>query len=235
MGRVPGIESGTDGVLSRLDEMLAEGKITRDKYRRESRDHAAIWLESHAPGIDGMDKFLATLRNNLTIGHLVHAQFLVHLIKTGHRVTAVEKTDPPHDIDIQLDTCNIQVWHGQTFTSFMAESGRAYTTELGGVRTFPAIDGNKIKKKLCQLPPDKLGILFVFLKTPFDWISPAFNLPADVKSPKCIVTVIQKTDGKSSYSSVIVYEPQGFEHSESVRRIVKQLGWEHTSCQISND
>ncbi|MDA7959280.1 MAG: hypothetical protein MPJ08_00945 [Nitrosopumilus sp.] len=233
MGRTYGIKDACDQAI--LHKRLCKGKITQDEYRAESCRCAINWLQSHAMEINGMGKFLKILQRNKKIGHLVHAQFLIDILKAGYDVVEVEKTDGVYDIDIQLEQCNIQVWHGQTPTSFRVESCQAHITELGGVETFPAEDNRKIREKLEQLPSDKLGILVTFLKTPFDLLDPAFTLSKYINNPKCIVTVIRKSTGDSTYLSAIVCVPKDFKHLEYVADLLTRLGWEYMIWSIPCD
>lgn len=140
---------------------------------KQECDAVALWFEQHAD-IVHVDRIVQKLRDNPTLGHLWHAEAARAFYKDRtYAITDLEASDGTHDIDIQLDgAINIQTWdgqnvHGHVISNQFTESGRArndrlgYVTPLGGTHTDFDQDCKVMRKKLSQLPEDKLGFLLL--------------------------------------------------------------------------
>lgn len=166
---------------------------------KQECDAAALWFEQHADIVHA-DRIVQKLRDNSTPGHLWHAAAARAFYKDGtYAITDLEASDGTHDVDIQLDgAINIQTWygqhvHGHVISDQFTESGRArndrlgYVTRLGGTHTDFDQDCKVMRKKLSQLPGDKLG--FLLLRSGFiDF----FILPEwckDIPNNKCVINI----------------------------------------------
>lgn len=135
--------------------------MSPDQIDLARMEELAKWLEQNKNDIPNCDRLIQKLRNNRTLGHLVNAEFVKRFHENGsYKVTDVEASTENHDVDIELNkSINIQTWHGASVASHNIARGIA--SKLGGVPDDWDQNADTLRKKLNQLPDDKLGILLL--------------------------------------------------------------------------
>lgn len=203
------------------DDSWSEARAEMGKCYAKMRDDLIKDLKKERH-IKGMDDLIKALGRKKYYGFLVQGLVTREAIKSQfHNVIAVEQKLGDYDVDIELDRANVQVWYGDStkselelFTNTFTENPHLAIARyrIHGQKTVPkyewdfklkkCVPGYKynmqmVRKKLAQLPPNKLGILVIVGRGYTDGILESYDRildedkddPSRKGSQRCIICV----------------------------------------------
>lgn len=187
--------------------------------------------------IPNKDRLIQKLRAEPTQGHCIHTEFVMRFHEDGtYRVTDVENTGVGYDVDIELDQkINIQVWAGASVAAHNGNLGKV--SELGGVFDDWEQNASVLKKKLAQLPNDKLGILLLHQsETGFEFL-PEWHGDI-IPSNKCVLEL--NTENleplvMDKYQMVTIRMNKDFKNIDEVKRIISAIGYNYKGAFTFDD
>jgi hypothetical protein len=196
----------------------------------------AFWLEQHQSEIPNCDRLIQKLREDQQLGHLVNAEFVKRFHENGtYRVTDVEVSTGNHDVDIELNSAiNIQTWHGASVASH--NIARGIVGELGGVPDDWNQNENTLKRKLGQLPDDKLGVLLLLqAHTGFHFLPEWHDL---IPENKCVISLHTESLEPFVVGMIPVaevHQNKEFKDLDEVKRLISAIGYNYSAAFTFDD
>lgn len=217
-----------------------------DKIELDRMIEIAEWLEQHADKIPNSDRLIHKLRHDQQVGHLINAEFVKKIFENGmYSITDVENSTDIHDVDIELDgIINIQTWHGQSTAGHIMEAqfdprGKERNeklgniSKLGGVKTNWDKDCETMKKKLSQLPDDKLGI--VLLLDRFVGVTILPQWWEEIPDNKCLIKLdftSYDMGFENVYGEAVVYHSEKFQQMNEIKKFINSIGFNFKAVNI---
>lgn len=206
-----------------------------DDQRR--MEELAAWLEAKQDQIPNADRLIQKLRHNQQVGHLVNAEFVKRFHESGiYGVTDVEVSTGQHDVDIELNSAiNIQTWHGASVASHNITRG--IVGELGGVPDDWVHNEDTLRRKLDQLPNDKLGVLLLLqAHTGFHFL-PEWHRDI-IPENKCVVSLHTESLEPfvtGLYPVAEVHINKEFKDLSEIKKIISAIGYNYRATFTFDD
>ncbi|MEM3172826.1 MAG: hypothetical protein QXE82_04720 [Candidatus Nitrosotenuis sp.] len=140
-----------------------------------------------------------------------------------------------HDVDIELNgAINIQTWHGASVASH--NIARGIVGELGGVPDDWDQNESILKRKLEQLPDDKLGVLLLLQShTGFHFIPEWHNI---IPENKCVISLHTESLEPFVVGMIPVAEVhmnKNFKNLDEVKKIISAIGYNYKAAFTFDD
>ncbi|KAF6247106.1 hypothetical protein C6990_05345 [Nitrosopumilus sp. b3] len=192
-------------------------------------EQLAAWLEDNKNKIPNSEILIHKLRKDQQLGHLVNAEFVKRFHDNGtYKVTDVELSTGNHDIDIELDNkINVQTWHGASVASHNIKRGKV--GRLGGVPDDWDKNESVLKKKLGQLPNDKLGVLLLLQShTGFTFL-PEWHRDIIPKN-KCVISLHAESWEPfiaGTFPIAEIHINKDFQNMNEAKKIISAIGYNY--------
>lgn len=186
--------------------------------------------------IPNKDRLIQKLRGGPTPGHYAHAELVKRFHEDGtYQVTDVENTDEGYDVDIELDqNINVQVWHGASCAAHKGD--RDERDELGGVRDCWEKNESVLRKKLAQLPNDKLGMLLLLqASTGLNFLPEWYR--DIIPSSKCVIELRTESSEPlaGEHSAATIHRNIDFKNGDEAKKVISAIGYEYRGICTFDD